>query len=423
MSQNQNKMHMQRGKLVLIRDWIMDHSKIVMPLVLVICVVITVIIAVNANHREALEAEAQQAAAETADTESGDTQEGQEALNYELEEDAHPEINNLVRTYYDAHASGDIETIASLNSYLNEIDMIKIQEQSKYIESYPEIKVYTKPGLSENTYVAYVCSMVKFKDEETPIPGFQTYYVGLSPDGKYFMNIGTYDEEIWDYITDVTLQDDVVDLNNKVAVEFRELLAENKELEEFVAYLKDKINEDVGNILAEAEAPAPVVEEPEEPEKENTVDTENHKVTVRTTEVVNIRSSDSEEADKLDKAQVGQKFVLLEQKGNGWSKVAYGNGEAYIKSDYLEIDSEEPAEPANGADTQTTQQETNSDKVSGTVTVKESVRVRAAASTDSEILGKVYAGDKLELIMKQADGWSKIKYKGKTAYVKSEYVE
>ena len=32
-------------------------------------------------------------------------------------------------------------------------------------------------------------------------------------------------------------------------------------------------------------------------------------------------------------------------------------------------------------------------------------------------------GEKLDLIMKQADGWTKVKYKGQTAFVKSDYVE
>ena len=59
----------------------------------------------------------------------------------------------------------------------------------------------------------------------------------------------------------------------------------------------------------------------------------------------------------------------------------------------------------------------------GTVKVIENVRVRKSASTEAESLGTVYVGDELELLMKQADGWTKIKYQGQNAYVKSEYVE
>ena len=78
--------------------------------------------------------------------------------------------------------------------------------------------------------------------------------------------------------------------------------------------------------------------------------------------------------------------------------------------DEEEQETEEPA--ADAAETAS----------SGTVTVLETVRVRKGASETSDKLGTVYAGDKLELVMKQADGWTKIKYNGQIAYVKSDYV-
>ena len=57
------------------------------------------------------------------------------------------------------------------------------------------------------------------------------------------------------------------------------------------------------------------------------------------------------------------------------------------------------------------------------VKAKESVRIRKSAGTDAEVLGTAYAGDTFELVMEQADGWSKIKYKGNNAYIKTEYLE
>lgn len=423
---NQNKLHMVKERFIMIRDFVMDHTKIVMPLVLIACVLITILIAVNANQKEKLEKEAELAAAAVAQQESGASVEGLSTPVYELEENAYPEINNIVRTYYDAQASGDIETISSLNTYLNDIEKIRVEELSKYIENYPVVNVYTKPGLAENTYVAYVYSEVKFTDMDQELPGMQTYYIGQNEDATFFINDGTYDDSVWNYIKEVTLQDDVVDLNNKVVVEYNELLANDEELNEFIAYLKEKINEEVGEILAEAETPAENEEEIElaSAQSEDTTETEAQNVVkkVKTTDVVNIRKSDSETADKLDKAQAGQEFTLLEQRGNGWSKVEYNGTEAYIKSDYLEVISEENV-VENAESTTDTQTASSAETVSGTVTVKENVKVRKSASTDSESLGTVYVGEKLDLIMKQADGWTKVKYKGQTAFVKSDYVE
>ena len=156
----------------------------------------------------------------------------------------------------------------------------------------------------------------------------------------------------------MTLQDDVVDLNNKVVVENNEYLAADEELNEFVAYLKEKINEEVGEILAKAEQPAEEEVPAAQEEAAESADTQEDNAqqpvqesqtsavqTVKATDVVNIRTSDSETADKIDKAQVGQEFRLLEQRGNGWSKVEFNGGDAYIKSEYLEVvpDAQVPA--------------------------------------------------------------------------------
>lgn len=433
---NQNKMHVLKEKFVMVKDFIMDHRKIVMPVVLVVCVLITILVAVNANQKETLQREAEEAAAAAAaaaEQESSAVVDGIVTPVYELEENAYEEINQLVQTYYDAQASGDVATISSLNTYLDDIELIRVEEMSKYIESYTDLNVYTKPGLSENTYVAYVYSEVKFTDAEEALPGLKTYYIGQDEEGQYFINDGSYDETVTNYIKEVTLQDDVVDLNNKVVVEYNDLLAENDELNEYVAYLKEKINEDVGEILADAEATdtgtegtdmaadATELADADTSDESEEVSTATVSVTtkVKTTDVVNIRSSDSETADKIDKAQKGQEFTLLEQRGNGWSKIEYNGGEAYIKSDYLETIEEVTTD--NGADAADT--DTSNDTVSGTVTVTENVKVRKSASTDADSLGTVYVGEKLDLIMKQSDGWTKVKYKGETAYVKSDYVK
>lgn len=424
---NQNRSHTLKEKTIAVRDWVMDHSKIVMPLVLVVCVLITILIAVNANHREALEREAEQVAMAVSADELTVSTESLDEVEYELEKNVHPEINNLVRTYYDAQASGDVETISRLNTYLDEIEIIKVQEMSKYVDSYPVLDVYTKPGLTENSYVAYVCSEVKFSEMEQELPGMQTFYIGMNDNGDYFINDGTNDSDIQDYIKKITLQDDVVDLNNKVVVEYNDLLAEDEELEEYIAYLREKINEDVGEILAKAEQPVEDVNEPETPsETEDSTQSQTTKKTVRATDVVNIRSSDSEEADRIDKAQIGQEFALLEERGNGWSKVSHNGKEVFIKSDYLEVVEEEPVETASVQGSEASEPQassTSNDTVSGTVKVKESVKVRKSASTSADALGTAYAGEELELVMKQADGWTKVKYKGQTAFVKSDYVE
>ena len=53
----------------------------------------------------------------------------------------------------------------------------------------------------------------------------------------------------------------------------------------------------------------------------------------------------------------------------------------------------------------------------------DNVNIRSSASTDAESLGKTKTGDVYTRYEKMENGWSKIDYNGKEAYIKSEFLE
>lgn len=435
-----------KDKIEDLKEWVSEHTKIVMPAVLLVCVLITVIVAVNANKKAAEEVEAQ-VAETTAVTEEPTEEAAEETPMVALEENAYPAVNTLMANYYDALANGDIDTILSMNECMDDMEKMRIQEMSKYIEAYPELEVYTKKCLNEGTYLVYVYSKVKFTEYDKLVPGMQAFYVCTDENGNCYINEGEDDTAVADYIREISLQDDAVDLNNRINVEYNEMLESDEELNAFLADLDNRIDIAVGEALAKAEAEATPAQEPaeaaaaegaaegteaegEQPAEGQEAAQEeqsNEGKTVRATDVVNVRSSDSETADKVGKAQIGDEFTLLEEKGNGWSKITYEGEEAFIKSEFLEVieqeAEEETPEEEEEEQEEETQTATTSNGDADKVTVKESVNVRKSANEDGEKLGVVYEGEELELLMKQADGWTKVKYKGQTAYVKSEFVE
>ena len=437
---NNNIQDFLKAKLEIFRNWLFRYSKIIMPVVLVLCVVGTVVIAINANKRKMAE--------ESVETTEGVDIELADNLlavpEVPLQQDAVPEINELFSAYYTAMVDGDTDTMSRLVDHLDETEILKAQETSKYIESYPTIEVYTKVGPREGTYVAYVYNEIKFKDYEKPVPGMRVYYVCTDENGEYYINEdGEESEAELNYIRELNLQDDVVDLNNRAAAAYNDMVAEDEVLRDFLMDLNLEIDKNVGEALARAEGSESsegdgaegAAEDPADGTEMSASGESDIVVTkVKAIDGVNIRTSDSETADKLGKAAVGDEFTLLEEKGNGWSKISYEGGEAYIKSEFLEpsetmqadAGSEEQPENEPEETTEEPQEENNagaSAQTTGTVTVKENVRVRASASENGEKLGTAYIGEKLEVIMKQADGWTKIKYNGQTAYVKSDYVE
>ncbi len=423
-----------KEKFEILKEWLVRYSKIVMPVVLTVCVVITVVTAVGANKRK-VEQEEMAVTAEEVETQGSSITVPQ----VPLEQDAVPGLNEFVQTYYTAMVEGDTDTLSKIVEYMDAKELLKAVEMSKYIESYPTVEVYTKKGPREGTYLTYVYTEVKFYDYDRSVPGMKVLYICTDENGDFYINEDGEEEdnELY-YIRELNLQDDAVDLNNRAAAAYNDMLAEDVELATFLLDLNEEIDKNVGEALARAEsgeqsgeetaeAAGETAESGEETEESTTVVTK-----VKAIDVVNIRTSDSETADKIGKAAVGDEFTLLEEKGNGWSKVEYEGREAFIKSDYLEpsetaVDLAENDGDNEIEDNEIEPEDDDNDSAPAasteTVTVKENVRIRKGASETSEKLATAYTGDRLKVIMKQADGWTKIDYNGQTAYVKSEFVE
>lgn len=410
-------------KLEKLRDFILRNSKIVFPIILIVCVAFTVVTALNAN--KAKDEQIQASTMETtSDTDITESTIGVPVTEEALQNNAYPEVNALVMDYYNAVAAGDVDKVLLLSNHVDDTEKIRIQELSKYIDSYPSVIIYTKPGPVAGSYLAYVNYQVKFIGYDSVAPGIQTFYICTAEDGSLYMNEGDVEEHITDYIQQVNMQEDVVELFNKVAAEYNELLVNDPNLSVFLQELNTQMDISVGEALAAAEVSKEQEAQAEQQEQEATGEaTETTEPTVeetaqeaqpagpveaRTTTTINVRSSDSETADKLGKLTGGTKIEVYEMRPNGWSKIKYEGKDAYVKSDYLEV---------------LVVEEAGDMQVIGTITAKDTVNVRAKADQTSEKLGVVYAGDKLELLEKLDNGWSKIKYDGKVGYVKSEYVE
>lgn len=418
-----------RAKLDAFKNWLVRYSKIVLPVILVVCVALTIVIAMQANKRKVEQEETVVAPEEN----TGEDEAMLEVPEVPLEKDTVPGINELFDVYYKAMVEGDTATMEKLVYYMDATEILRAAETSKYIESYPPLEIYTKAGPKEGTYIAYVYGEIKFYDYDKPVPGMRVYYVCTNEDGELYINEdGEESDNELHYMREIQLQEDVIDLNNKAAEAYNKMMVDDPKLADFLLELKTEIEKNVGEALARAEQSEEPEEGAEEETPEETEEDEPVEVVtkVKTTDVVNIRTSDSETADKLGKAAVGDEFELLEEKGNGWSKIKYDGGEAYIKSDFLEpsetmtASNDEQTEDGEEEDSQEQADNTDdSTPTNGTVRVKETVRIRSGASENSEKIATAYMGETFEVIMKQADGWTKIKYNGQTAYVKSDYVE
>ena len=391
------------------------------------------------------------ASAETQTAEAESRTEENEVAYVPLEENAYPEINALIEQYYQAAAEGDIDTINSIKDYSEQTELLQIQEKSNYLEGYEDINCYTKPGPEENSYVVYASYYAKFKDIDRTVCGLNTFVVCQNSDGEYYIHDCTNDEAMREYRINVTKQDDVVELFNRVQVEYNEAVTEDEELAAFLTQLSEDLKASVGDALAEMETETQTEAAEEQQTEETVAETESTEAEtenagegslVEAVDVVNIRSSDSETADVLGKAQIGDTFTLLESRENGWSRVEYDGGEAYIKSEYLAAveesasgtvsEGEESSEAASDETESASQDEApaageaseaadlSDVPNSGTYRLTTTVNIRSSASESADRIAVGYSGDEVEIIMKQADGWTRVRFNGETGYIRTD---
>ena len=407
---------MLKNKLSDVRDFIVNHCKIVFPVIVIAVVAFTVVIALNLNHEKASAEEKDDTQEETVLSDVGD-----ELMRIDVSTDV-PLIANedgavytLVATYYNAWGTGDMETLASVYDEISENDLLQYQETSRYLDHYTDLQVYTKQGLSEGAVVAYVYYRVCFVDREEEFPGYETMYICMDEQGQlYIKNEDNFSQEENDYIMAVSGQDDVVEFNNRVTAEYNALMLENSSLLAYLEEVGRQVEVAMGVALAqqnvddgretegqegEGQVPDGDTSEPQGPAQESTPQY------ATTTTTVNVRNSDSVQADKLGKVPQGTRLQVQEVRINGWTKVLYEGKDGYIKSEYLQF-----AESAAGQN------------VIGTVTATTRVNIRAAANETAERLGQLAAGESLNLLAVE-DGWCKVVYNNQTAYVKSDYVE
>ena len=400
-----------------------DNKKFLMPVIFFIAVLITVVVVYKANRM------ASESALAGNDSSVGEVNEIQEITMEECEDQ---NIIDLVTRYYNAMAEGNKTEVDAIYRGLDNAQGLKAEAISKFIERYDSIKVYTKPGPIQNSYIAYVYNMVKLYDYEKALPGLETLYICTDENGELFINGDSEDETIINYIKSLSVQADVIDLNNKVASEYNEMINADENLAAQLTSMRKDLQAAMGEAMVNqangdaandsaAEASSEEVQEPEAPTTH----------TIKAKEVVKIRKGDSTDTEELGKTEAGQELVEIEAQPNGWSKIEYNGGEAFVKTEFFDrIDDNKTdggqTDSAATSSSKTTESNTT-DSEAGKIGTKkingDSVRLRKGQGTDSAILENLDKGTTVNVLENCSNGWSKVEYNGQTGYIKTEFIE
>ena len=295
-----------------IREWISDNLRYILlalaGLVLLFLIVSGVRLLMGGSSAKNKKAETSQnsSVSQTGKSETAESGDAdiQTAAMTECEDQ---DLITLVQSYYQALAAQDVETVRVLTDQLPEDEQTKI-ENSKDVESYEDIKVYSTPELLEGTWIAYVSYSSKYKNFDTVVPGLSRLYICTADDGTYYVSCGTMTESVREYIEAQEQNQDVQALVQNVQSAHDAALSADTVL---AGYLQNK-GQSASNALYEADGT---------------------ELTVKTN--CNVRAEASTSSTKLGQLAAGTK-VVKEGSEAEWIKITYQGQTAYVRWDMFE---------------------------------------------------------------------------------------
>ncbi|MBR5970578.1 MAG: SH3 domain-containing protein [Lachnospiraceae bacterium] len=395
-----------------ILDVLMAHRKILMPLILVIGVTATVLVALYLNRRAE---EAEETIASAPET----TESAPDLSLSTMEPSTNEEINALIQRYYEARSAGDAEALDAVVEGMTETSRLYHQELSRFIETYDVQEIYLLPGQDEDSYIAYVVEPFRFYDNETPVPSMESLYIRRSADGAYRVYAGDLDAEVTAAISASNMTADVIDLNNKINAEFNALMENSPELSELMSAVHKSVNDAVASVLAE-EANEIAEQQEAEREAQRAEEIANSEY-LRAKGVINVRSAATTENDGniIGQTEEGKAYRRIAIEEGGWSRIEFQEGtEAFVlaSEEYFELI---PAGQYDPEKENAPKEMTTGEHIMNTL-----CNIREEMTTDSESLGMTAAGMSVEVLEVMEGGeWCKIEFNGITGYVMTQYID
>ena len=331
-----------------------------------------------------------------------------------LEVDAYAGINEVVSKYFQGLSTGDLALVEEAVDVLTEEEMLTIEKKKDYIESYDNVVCYTKKGLEENSYVVFASYEMKIYNIETPAPGIMALYVCTGDDGNLYIFNGEASEELENYVLALAAEEEVAAVIADVDARYQQLLAEDEDLGKFAQTMLESQE------TTQEEAPeAGDGRELEEP------------VVTTVNDGIRIREGRSTDTKVLGAIAAGTEVKVYASFEDGWSKIEYNGVVGHCMTEFLtstdgvpmlsveESQEEETETPAE----ETAQEESAATEVNKRMQFKETVRIRAERSIDSERIGTGYTSELVKVLENYSDGWSKIEYSGAVGYCKTEFLE
>lgn len=149
------------------------------------------------------------------------------------EKDADEELNAFIESYFNAITTCDnlaLQDMVTDSSEYNDVESLK--KKAEYITGYTNITVYTKSGLDEGSFVAFVVANLTIAGVNSSPYDIITLYIVNGSRG-YLVNNGTLSEDAQIYIEKIKGDKDIQKIYRSVEKKNNELKEKDASLREF----------------------------------------------------------------------------------------------------------------------------------------------------------------------------------------------
>ena len=294
------------------REWLSDNLRYILLGLAILIVLVLLFFGIKAltsvfSKDDEPKTQAEEPVESSDDAEKEETQDEKKDENV-LQKNAYPEVNSLIDSFYTAWGQKNVEQMKELTDSFDATDEAKVSNAS-YIENYSNVTVYTKQGLTEDSFVVFVSYDLKFTDVETAAPGLSQLYVMKNDEDRFIIHNDDSNEEINAYMAEVTQDADVQALITEVETRLNEAMDADPELKAF----EDQLGEE-SNLAVVADDGA--------------------MLTVK--EDCNFRREASTDAEVLDLLSAGTQVKKVTNGPEGWIEVEYEGQTGYISDTLLQ---------------------------------------------------------------------------------------
>lgn len=198
------------------------------PLVVILLIIVVVIL-----DKTGQEGSNTESVLTTAEEEEASEQETAK-VEIVLQEEAVPEIHDLMEAYFNARKTCDVEALSKVyggtftQEELTDLSA-RMEEEVKFYQDFENLVCYITPGAEDGDYVVYARFDIKFRQAETLAPSLIVCYGKTAADGSAYLAAETGTEQSR-YMEEANASDEVQAMAEEVNDELEKALKSDENL-------------------------------------------------------------------------------------------------------------------------------------------------------------------------------------------------